>query len=155
VAAMLLQQQNIPAQETDNGLEGDSDPATEELQQSGNGLDESEVSNFKAVPAAVQITQKNVTETSTDNELKKTVGTLPTKKKAGTLRRSNHHQANKDEHTLEKTTRMAQICNLENPSNKSFISFSDSRISSNLDKVGISLGRDDNGIRCSTVAIKI
>jgi hypothetical protein len=31
-AASLQQQQNIPAQETDNGLEGDSDPATEELQ---------------------------------------------------------------------------------------------------------------------------
>jgi hypothetical protein len=50
---------------------------------------------------------------------------------------------------------MAQICNLENLGNKSFISFSDSCISSNLDKIGISLGRDDNGIRCSTVAIKI
>jgi hypothetical protein len=49
---------------------------------------------------------------------------------------------------------MAQIRNLENPGNKSFISFSDSRISSNLDKLGISLGIDDNGIRCSTVAIK-
>jgi hypothetical protein len=98
--------------------------------------------------------KKNVTETSTDNEPKKTVGTLPTKKKAGTLWRSNRHQANKDEHTLEKTARMAQIRNLENSGNKSFISFSDSRISSNLDKLGISLGRDDNGIRCSTVAIK-
>jgi hypothetical protein len=53
VAASLQQQQNIPTQEIDNGLEGDSDPATEELQQLGNGLDESEVSNFKWVPAAV------------------------------------------------------------------------------------------------------
>jgi hypothetical protein len=91
VAASLQQQQNIPTHETDNGLEGDSDPATEELQQSGNGLDESEVSNFKPVPAAIHITHKNVTETSTGNEPKKTVGTLPTKKKAGTLRRSNCH----------------------------------------------------------------
>jgi hypothetical protein len=53
VVASLQQQQNIPTQEIDNGLEGDSDPATEELQQLGNGLDESEVYNFKSVPAAV------------------------------------------------------------------------------------------------------
>jgi uncharacterized protein YabE (DUF348 family) len=49
---------------------------------------------------------------------------------------------------------MAKIRNLEAPGNKSFVSFSNSRISSNLDKVGISLGGDDNIVIASTVAIK-
>jgi hypothetical protein len=71
-----------------------------------------------------------------------------------TLRRSSHAQAKSDDHTLKKTTRMAEIRNLEAPGNKSFVSFSNSRISSNLDKLGISLGRDDNLVRSSTVAIK-
>jgi hypothetical protein len=70
------------------------------------------------------------------------------------LRRSNRTQTKSDEHTLEKTTRMAEIRNLKAPGTKSFVSFPNSRISSNLDKPGISLGRDDNVIRSSTVAIK-
>jgi hypothetical protein len=71
-----------------------------------------------------------------------------------TLRRSNRAQAKSDEHTLKKTTRMAEIRNLETPGNKSFVPFSNSRISSNLEKLGISLGRDDNVIRSSAIAIK-
>ena len=69
-----------------------------------------------------------------------------------TLRRSNRMQARNDEHTLKKTTRLAERRNLEG--NRSFASFSDSRISSNLDKLGVSLGRDDNFIKSSTIAIK-
>ena len=61
-------------------------------------------------------------------------------------------QARNDEHTLKKTTRLAERRNLEG--NRSFASFSDSRISSNLDKLGVSLGRDDNVIKSSTIAIK-
>jgi hypothetical protein len=49
---------------------------------------------------------------------------------------------------------MAEIRNLEAPGNKSFVSFSNSCISSNLDRLGISVGRDDNIVRASTVAIK-
>ena len=69
-----------------------------------------------------------------------------------TLRRSNRMQARNDEHTLKKTTRLAERRNVEG--NQSFASFFDSRISSNLDKLGISLGRDDNVIKSSTIAIK-
>jgi hypothetical protein len=49
---------------------------------------------------------------------------------------------------------MAEIRNLEAPGNKSFVSFSNFRISSNLEEIGISLGRDDNVVRSLTVAIK-
>jgi uncharacterized protein YabE (DUF348 family) len=49
---------------------------------------------------------------------------------------------------------MAKIRNLEAPGSKSFVSFSNPRISSNLDKAGISLGGDDNIVIASTVAIK-
>jgi len=47
---------------------------------------------------------------------------------------------------------MTATWNLEG--NQSFASFSDSRFSSNLDNIGVSLGRDDNVIRSSTIAIK-
>jgi hypothetical protein len=70
------------------------------------------------------------------------------------LRHSNNTQIRSDEHTLQKTTRMAEIRNLEAPGTKSFVYFPNSHISSNLDKLGISLGRDDNVIRSSTIAIK-
>jgi hypothetical protein len=76
------------------------------------------------------------------------------KSKDTTLRCSKRAQTKSDEHTLEKTTRMAEIHNLEASGNNSFVSFSNSRISSNLEKIGISLGRDDNVVRSSTVAIK-
>jgi hypothetical protein len=76
------------------------------------------------------------------------------KSKNAYLRRNNRALTKSDEHTLKKTTRMAKIRNLEAPGNKSFVSFSNSRISSNLDKVGISLGGDDNIVIASTVAIK-
>ena len=47
---------------------------------------------------------------------------------------------------------MTATWNLEG--NQSFASFSDSRFSSNLDNITVSLGRDDNVIRSSTTAIK-
>jgi hypothetical protein len=90
-----------------------------------------------------------------------TMGTLATKKKAGTktsldttLRCNNRYQVKKDDHMLKNTARMAEIHNLETTGNKLFVSFSDSRITSNLDKLGISLGRDNNVIRSSSVAIR-
>ena len=49
-------------------------------------------------------------------------------------------------------TCMTATWNLEG--NQSFASFSDSHFSSNLDNIGISLGRDDNVIRSSTIVIK-
>ena len=49
-------------------------------------------------------------------------------------------------------TRMTATWNLEG--NQSFASFSDSLFSSNLDNITITLGRDDNVNRSSTIAIK-
>lgn len=69
------------------------------------------------------------------------------------LRRSSRSQAKNDDHTLEKTTRMAAKMNLE-VLGKSFTTFSDSRISSNLNRVGINLGSDYSFVLASTVAIK-
>jgi hypothetical protein len=62
--------------------------------------------------------------------------------------------AKNDEHMMAKVARMAAARNLETTGNKSFTSFSDSRISSSMKKVGISFGRDDNLVKSSTVAIK-
>jgi hypothetical protein len=70
------------------------------------------------------------------------------------LRRSNRSMAKNDEHMMAKVARMAAARNLETTGNKSFTSFSDSRISSSMKKVGISFGRDDNLVKSSTVAIK-
>jgi hypothetical protein len=92
------------------------------------------------------------TKKTTRDMTKKTTGM--SKSKDTTLRRSKRAQTKSDEHTLEKTTRMAEIRNLEAPGNKSFVSFSNFRISSNLEEIGISLGRDDNVVRSLTVAIK-
>lgn len=70
------------------------------------------------------------------------------------LRRSNRSMAKNDEHMMAKVARMAAARNLETTGNKSFTSFSDSRISSSMKKVGISFGRDDNLVKSSTVAKK-
>jgi hypothetical protein len=70
------------------------------------------------------------------------------------LMRSNRSLAKSDKHTLVKTTRMAAARNLETTSNKSFTSFTDSRIFSNMKNVDISFGRDDNLVKSSTVAKK-
>ena len=85
--------------------------------------------------------------TKTSKKIKKHVPTTNT-----TMRRSNPGQAKNDEHILEKVARMATTRNLEG--NQSFASFSDSRFSSNLDNITVSLGRDDNVIRSSTISIK-
>jgi hypothetical protein len=71
------------------------------------------------------------------------------------LRRSNRSTARADEHTLMKTERMSKSRNLEFAGNSSsFLSFSNSRISSNMNNIGISLGRDDNVVSPSIVSIK-
>jgi hypothetical protein len=57
-----------------------------------------------------------------------------------TLRRSSRNAGKADEHTLLKTERLAKKKNLEG---NSFSSFSDSRIFSNLGRVGISLNTSD------------
>jgi hypothetical protein len=57
-----------------------------------------------------------------------------------TLRRSSRNAGKADEHTLLKTQRMAKKKNLEG---NSFSSFSDSRIISNLGRVGINLNTSD------------
>jgi hypothetical protein len=57
-----------------------------------------------------------------------------------TLRRSSRNAGKADEHTLLKTERLAKKKNLEG---NSFSSFSDSRIFSNLGRVGISLDTSD------------
>lgn len=82
-------------------------------------------------------------------------GTLAKEMESGTtLKRSNRPAAKSNEHTL-KAERRAATKNLEKPGNsKSFELFSDSRICSNLNNVGISLGRDNKVISSSVVAIK-
>ena len=101
----------------------------------------------EAASSQLPITEINAGTTKTLKKIKKHAPATNT-----TLRRSNHGQAKNDEHTLEKAARMAATRNLEG--NQSFASFSDSRFSSNLDNIGVSLGRDDNVIRSSTIAIK-
>ena len=71
-----------------------------------------------------------------------------------TLRRSLRSSAKCDEHIMKKTERQAATRNLETPGNSSFQSFPDSRISRNMNNLGISLGRDDNLVKSSTIAIK-
>ena len=71
-----------------------------------------------------------------------------------TLRRSLRSSAKCDEHTMKKTERRAATRNLETPGNSSFQSFPDSRISHNMNNLGISLGRDDNLVKSSTISIK-
>ena len=73
--------------------------------------------------------------------------------KQTTVRRSTRSKAKADEHTLQKTARMAAKKNLESPGT-SFTSFPDSRIISNLGRVGINLGSIDNVVEASTVTIK-
>ena len=68
------------------------------------------------------------------------------------LRRSARSKAKADEHTLEKTAHMAAKKNLE--PGTSFTSFSDSHVLENLGRVGFKLGRTDEIIKASTVAIK-
>jgi hypothetical protein len=54
-----------------------------------------------------------------------------------------------------KTERMPKSRNLETAGNSSsFLSFSNSRISSNMNSIGISLGRDENVVSSSIVSIK-
>ena len=55
---------------------------------------------------------------------------------------------------MKKTERRAATRNLETPGNSSFQSFPDSRISHNMNNLGISLGRDDNLVKSSTISIK-
>ena len=55
---------------------------------------------------------------------------------------------------MKKTEHRATTRNLETPGNSSFQSFPDSRISHNMNNLGISLGRDDNLVKSSTIAIK-
>jgi hypothetical protein len=56
------------------------------FQHNGNELDDGDVSTITPIIDASKISQKTiqVAEISKNNEPKKTVGTLPTKKKAGT-----------------------------------------------------------------------
>ena len=72
--------------------------------------------------------------------------------KPTTLRRSARSKAKADEHILEKTAHMAAKKNLE--TGISFTSFSDSHVLSNLGRVGFKLGRTDEIIKASIVAIK-
>ena len=73
--------------------------------------------------------------------------------KPTTIRRSCRSKAKADEHTLQKIERMAAKKNLESPGT-SFTSFSDSRIVSNLGRVGINLGSSDDIVKASIVSIK-
>jgi len=73
--------------------------------------------------------------------------------KPTTIHRSSRSKAKADEHTLQKTERMAAKKNLESPGT-SFTSFFDSRIVSNLGKVSINLGSSDDIVKASTVSIK-
>ena len=73
--------------------------------------------------------------------------------KQTTVRRSTRSKAKADEHTLQKTARMAVKKNLESLGT-SFSSFPDSRIVLNLGRVGINLGSTDNVVKASTVTIK-
>lgn len=75
-------------------------------------------------------------------------GSVQSQPPGGTgCRHSNRSMAKNDTHSMLKAKRLAAARNLETPGNSnSFASFSDSRISSNLNNVGISLGRDDNVI---------
>ncbi|CAO2210808.1 unnamed protein product [Urochloa humidicola] len=70
------------------------------------------------------------------------------------LRRSLRSTMKNDEHKMKKTEHRAAIRNLEATGNSSFQSFSDSRISSNMSNIGVSLGRDVNLARSSSIAIK-
>ena len=70
-----------------------------------------------------------------------------------TVRRSARNKATADEHTLKKTARMAAKKNLES-TGSSFTSFSDNRITSNLNNIGINLGSTASAIKSSTIAIK-
>ena len=73
--------------------------------------------------------------------------------KKNNIRRSSRSKAKADDHTLEKTTRMAAKRNLESPGN-SFTTYSDSQITSNLGRVGINLGSSDVVVKASAIAIK-
>ena len=73
--------------------------------------------------------------------------------KQTTVRRSTRSKAKADEHTLQKTARMAVKKNLESLGT-SFSSFPDSRIVLNLGRVGINLESSDNVVKASTVTIK-
>jgi len=55
--------------------------------------------------------------------------------------------------TLQKTERLAAKKNLKSPST-SFTSFPDTRIVSNLGRIGINLGSSADIVKASTVAIK-
>ena len=70
-----------------------------------------------------------------------------------TVCRSARNKATTDEHTLKKTARMAAKKNLESIGS-SFTSFSDNRITSNLNNIGINLGSTASAIISSTIAIK-
>jgi len=70
-----------------------------------------------------------------------------------TVRRSARNKATADEHTLKKTARMAAKKNLES-TGSSFTSFSDNRITSNLNNIGINLGSTASAIKSSNIAIK-
>ena len=83
---------------------------------------------------------------------------------ASPLRRSNRHAVSADgssptdEHSLVKAMRRQAPRNLDTTpgtsSPQSFLSFSNTRISSNLKNVGISMGRNDNEINMSVGALK-
>ena len=73
--------------------------------------------------------------------------------KPTTIRRSSRSTAKAEEHTLQKTERMAAKKNLES-SSTSFTSFLDTRIVSNLGRIGINLGSSADIVKASTVAIK-
>ena len=73
--------------------------------------------------------------------------------KSNILRRSFRSKAKTDKYTLQKTERLAVKNNLESPGT-SFISFPDTRIVSNLSRIGINLGSSADIVKASTVAIK-
>ena len=80
------------------------------------------------------------------------------------LRRSNRHSLNvdgsssTDEHSLAKAMRLQASRNLDpmtgTSSAQSFLSLSDNHISTSLNKVGVSMGNNDNGINLSVWVLK-
>lgn len=79
----------------------------------------------------------------------------PDSKKMPPLRRSQRSSAMSDEHTLKKVERGVAARNLETTgTSASSLSFTDSRISSNLSNIGVSLARDDKLINNYIVSIK-
>ena len=96
--------------------------------------------------------------------LQPTLHSTPTKLTNTPLRRSGRHftsadgSSATDECSLSKAMRRQAERNLDPPTgtpcNKSFLSFSDSRISSSLNNVGIKIGKNDNDVCISVGVLK-